>query len=80
MRTRAIAWFATVVLGLTACGSTKGDDTGTQGDANSEFQACLASVQKNCTVSEQNTAEKLETSCASLTSIPIPLIIILCYR
>ena len=80
MGTRTIALFASVVFGLTACGSTHdGDtsthdgDTSTEGDASSTFQACLASVQKNCTVSEQDTAEKLETSCASVTSIPIPL-------
>lgn len=73
MGTRAIASFATVVLGLTACGSTNDGDTGTEADANSTFEACLATVEENCIVSQQDTAEKLETSCASVTSIPIPL-------
>src|SRR6185503_18938110 len=48
-------------------------DSGAEGGATSAFQACLASVQKTCTVAEQDTAEKLETACASLTVIPVPL-------
>ena len=68
MKTRnAISWVATAVLGLAACGSDK------QGGSGTEFQACLASVQKTCTVAEQDTAEKLETACASVTLIPVPL-------
>jgi pimeloyl-ACP methyl ester carboxylesterase len=63
----ATSLVAAAVLGLSACGSDKTGGTGT------EFQACLASVQKKCTVAEQDTAEKLETACASVTLIPIPL-------
>jgi hypothetical protein len=60
---------AIVVLGLAAC---SGDKSGSPGDGDT-FQACLASLQKTCTVAEQNTAEKLETACASVTVIPVPL-------
>src|SRR4029453_18076277 len=66
-RCHGLSLVATVGLGLAACGSDKKDDAGM------EFQACLASVQKNCTVAEQDTAEKLETACASVTLIPVPL-------
>src|SRR5260221_7261161 len=85
MKTRnAISLVATLVLGLTACGSDKksgsdknnvtaGNDAGPEGGADPALEACLASVQKNCVVSEMNTAAKMEIPCASLTMIPIPL-------
>ncbi len=69
MKTRnAVCLVVTAVLGLAACSSDKNGS-----DPNSAFQACLATVQKMCTVAEQDTAEKLETPCASVTLIPVPL-------
>lgn len=63
----SVGWLiAAVVLGLAACGS-KTSDAGT------DVQACLSSVQKECIVAEQDTAAKLETACASVTLIPVPL-------
>jgi hypothetical protein len=87
MKTRnAISLVATLVPFLTACGSKNngtaggGDagtaavgDAGADGSAVSSFEACLAAVQPSCTVSQQDTPEKLQTPCASLTMIPVPL-------
>src|SRR2546430_12465032 len=80
---RASSLVATLMLTLTACGSSSKNNTSAGGDAggnavadggtNSGFEACLASVQPNCVVSDMNTAEKMGTPCASVTLIPIPL-------
>jgi hypothetical protein len=54
-------------LTLTACGSS-GSSSGDGGSPVS-FQACIASLMPNCAV----TASKIDSACASLTMIPIPL-------
>ncbi|MGH7439766.1 MAG: chlorophyllase/cutinase-like alpha/beta fold protein [Polyangiaceae bacterium] len=58
----------TLGLALTACSSTKTSATGDAGQTLS-FEACIARIQPNCSV----TADKIDSACASLTMIPIPL-------
>lgn len=77
----AMFLFVTLALGLPACGFHKpgrpgdhsGPDAGGQPGGDPEFQACVASLQTTCVVSDMNTADKMGTPCASLTMIPIPL-------
>ena len=77
MKTRiALALVATMVPVVAACGSgssngAAGHDTAA-GSATT-FEECIAAVQPSCTVSQMDTAAKLETPCASLTMIPVPL-------
>jgi hypothetical protein len=72
--------------GLAACGSSKNTTNGTgggggdaataiatDGGSPASFEACIASLQPSCVVSQQDTAEKLQAPCASLTMIPVPL-------
>lgn len=84
MRTHAIALTAialTAALGLTftACGSSSKNGAAAAGDAGAEadppvsFEACVAALQPTCSTAAMDTAAKMETSCASLTFIPIPL-------
>jgi hypothetical protein len=81
MHTRhVISLVATFAMSLSACSSDKklagrgdADDADASGKVDPEFAACFAKVQKTCVVSELNTAEKMETPCASSTMIPIPL-------
>ena len=77
MKTRhAVALIATLVPALAACGSTKNNAAaGTVGDAGAPvtFEACVASLQQTCSTAEMDTAAKMETPCASLSFIPIPL-------
>jgi hypothetical protein len=84
MKTRkVIPLIATLLPLLTACGSGKNNQTaanGNGGDAGIEaggggtaFEACVAALQPNCSVSAQYTPEQLETPCSSAVLIPIPL-------
>jgi len=45
------------------------------GDAGApiSFEACIASITQNCSIADMDTAAKMETPCANLTLIPIPL-------
>jgi hypothetical protein len=85
---RSVCLIATLALGLAACSSDKesvapahhpdsasdsGPASSAEGGADSEFNACLATVKPSCVVSEMNTAEKMQIPCASLTMIPVPL-------
>ena len=74
----AISLVATMVPILTACGSSKNEGAPSaekiiEAGATMTFEACYASIQKNCIVHDMNTAAKIETPCASVTTIPIPL-------
>jgi len=86
MKTRIAISLVTILLPiLTACGSSKSNGTAgnstaggdaatsTVADAGSSFEACIASLHPTCKVSEMDTAAKMETPCASLTMIPVPL-------
>jgi len=71
----AIALFAGLVPALAACGSSK---SGAGGDAGSSsapqsFEACIASLQQTCAVADMDSGTQMETPCANLTLIPIPL-------
>src|SRR5580704_1412018 len=71
----AIALIGTLVPTITACGSNKstaGGDAGADAGPVS-FEACVATLQPNCSIATMTTAADLETPCASLTLIPIPL-------
>jgi hypothetical protein len=74
----SISLIATFALGTAGCSTdaksvAHRDDGAEAGASADSFAMCLASVQKNCKVSDMNTAEKMETPCASLTMIPVPL-------
>jgi hypothetical protein len=61
-------------LTLTACGSSK--STGTTTGQTSQpitFEACVAALQPTCSTAAMDTADKMGSSCSSLTFIPIPL-------
>ncbi len=72
----AAALVATPVLTLLACGSSK-SGAAAGGDAGADkplsFEACMASLQQTCAISEMDSGAKMETACANLTFIPIPL-------
>ena len=73
----AVALMVTLVPALAACGSSKSSaSASTGGDAAAtpqSFDACIAALQPNCSTAEMDTAAKMETPCANLTFIPIPL-------
>jgi hypothetical protein len=66
---------AALAPSLAACGSDKTSTTGDAGAGPStvSFASCIAALKPNCNVVDQKTAADLETPCASLTSIAIPL-------
>src|SRR5579862_7444502 len=60
----------TLGLGLTACSSSSSTPAPSGGASQAlSFDACMAQIQPNCSV----TASKIDSACASLTMIPIPL-------
>jgi hypothetical protein len=67
------ALIAALVPVLAACGSTKNSATAADGGAPVSFESCVSSLQKTCSTAEMDTAAKMETPCASLSFIPIPL-------
>jgi hypothetical protein len=74
----AVALIATLVPLLTACGSSKnsvaaGGDAGVEAGPPLSFEACVASLQQTCSTADMDTAAKMETPCADLSFIPIPL-------
>jgi hypothetical protein len=63
---------AGLMLALTACGIGKSSGA-SGGDAGPvSFAACIATLQQ-CSIAEMDSGAALETPCASLTMIPIPL-------
>jgi hypothetical protein len=85
MKTRnALSLIAVLIPVLAACGSGKNNPTAANGGGDAgggidaaggstAFEACHAALQQNCSVSAQYTPDQLETPCASLVLIPIPL-------
>jgi hypothetical protein len=68
----AIALTGSLALTLTACGSSS--KTSGSGDGGPvSFESCVAALQPTCSVAAMDTEAKLESSCAALTLIPIPL-------
>jgi Chlorophyllase enzyme len=75
----AAALLATLVPAVAACGSSKNNSVAAASDAGADagkpisFEACVAALQPTCSTAAMDTAAKLESSCASLSFIPIPL-------
>ena len=71
----AVALIAALVPALAACGSNKTTAAAVAADAETpqSFEACIAALQPNCSTAEMDTAAKMETPCASLTVVPVPL-------
>ncbi len=71
----AVALIAALIPALAACGSNKTSAAAATADAETpqSFEACIGALQPNCSTAEMDTAAKMETPCASLTFVPVPL-------
>jgi hypothetical protein len=70
----AAALIAALVPVVAACGNSKSSAApAIDAGAPISFEACVASLQPTCSTAAMDTAAKMETPCASLSFIPIPL-------
>jgi Chlorophyllase enzyme len=72
--TIAIAATATLIA-FTACGSNKSNNAALDGgvESTASFESCISSLTPSCSIAAMDSGASLETACASLTMIPIPL-------